>query len=126
MTQTIEVLIAAVLIIGGLFGLVGSFGLLKLRVPMQRLHAPTKATTLGVGCVLVASALYVLWTTGQVTWQETLVAFFLFLTAPLTALYMAKAHLLTLPASDLPPTGTTRGWSQIDNPEDVEPKAETP
>ena len=43
--------------ISGVFGLVGSYGLLKLRDPMQRLHAPTKATTVGVGAVLIASVL---------------------------------------------------------------------
>ena len=44
-----DILIAAFLVIGGFFGLVGSYGLIKLPNPMTRLHAPTKATTLGVG-----------------------------------------------------------------------------
>ena len=42
-----EILITSCLVIGGIFGLVGSYGLLKLPDPMTRLHAPTKATTLG-------------------------------------------------------------------------------
>ena len=46
-----DILIAAFLVIGGFFGLVGSYGLIKLPNPMTRLHAPTKATTLGVGGV---------------------------------------------------------------------------
>jgi len=102
--------------LGGLFGMIGSFGLLRLRDPMQRLHAPTKATTLGVGCTLIASALTVYWTTGAMTLQEPLVAVFLFLTAPLTALFLAKVHLIRIPRTDLPPTGTPRDWSQHDAP----------
>ena len=57
MSLAIETLISALLVIGGSFGLIGSFGLLKLREPMQRLHAPTKATTVGVGASLNAAAL---------------------------------------------------------------------
>ena len=53
-----DYLIAAVLVIGGVFGLIGSFGLLKLNDPMKRLHAPTKASTIGVGTALIASSIY--------------------------------------------------------------------
>ena len=54
----VDILIAACLVISGIFGLVGSIGLIKLPDPMMRLHAPTKATTLGVGGALIASMLY--------------------------------------------------------------------
>lgn len=93
MSMVAEGLIAALLVISGLFGLIGSFGLLKLRGAMQRLHAPTKATTVGVGAALIASALYGLWLTGQASWHEILVMGFLFLTAPISALHLAKLHL---------------------------------
>ena len=43
------------LVVGGVFGVVGGWGLVRLPDPMTRLHAPTKAATLGVGAVLVAS-----------------------------------------------------------------------
>jgi multicomponent K+:H+ antiporter subunit G len=106
----IEPFIAALLIIGGLFGLIGSFGLLKLRDPMQRLHAPTKATTLGVGATLIATALSLYCQTGAAAWQGVMVAVFLFLTAPLSALYLAKTHLHRSKPS-LPPTGTAAQWA---------------
>ena len=48
MEQIFDILAAIFLIIGGFFGFVGSFGLIKLGDPMSRLHAPTKATTLGL------------------------------------------------------------------------------
>ncbi|MBC7179255.1 MAG: monovalent cation/H(+) antiporter subunit G, partial [Roseovarius sp.] len=56
--MVVDILISACLVISGLFGLVGSFGLIKLPDPMMRLHAPTKATTLGVGGALIASMLF--------------------------------------------------------------------
>lgn len=110
-----EIVISALLVLGGLFGLIGSFGLLKLDDPMKRLHAPTKATTLGVGATLVASVLYFKVVRGQVTWQELLIVVFLFITSPVTALFLAKAHLhRNMKPSDLPPTGTSRGWATFD------------
>jgi multicomponent K+:H+ antiporter subunit G len=41
----LELAISLLLIIGGVFVLVGSVGLIKLPDLMTRLHAPTKATT---------------------------------------------------------------------------------
>ena len=112
MTMAVEAVISLLLVVGGLFGLIGSCGLLKLRAPMQRLHAPTKATTVGVGAALIASALDLFWQTGVITWQEVLVAIFLFMTAPLSALYLAKVHLHTVAdRSALPPTGTSAPWA---------------
>ena len=37
---------------------VGSLGLIRLPDFYTRLHAPTKATTLGIGSVLIASMIY--------------------------------------------------------------------
>ena len=112
MTLLADYAIAALLVLGGAFGLIGSFGLLKLKDPMQRLHAPTKATTIGVGAALVASALDLVMLGQGVTWQEVLVAVFLFLTAPLSALYLAKTHLArSIDRKSLPPTGTKADWA---------------
>lgn len=111
-----EVAISALLVIGGLFGLIGSYGLLKLRDAIQRLHAPTKATTIGVGAALIASSLDLVWTTGVASWQEVLIAVFLFMTAPLSALFLAKTHLQRGDYKDLlPPTGTVFGWASNAN-----------
>ena len=112
MSVVADLFLAALLGVGGVFGLIGSYGLLRLRTPMQRLHAPTKATTVGVGTALIASALDQVWLTGALSWHEVLVAIFLFMTAPLTALYLAKTHLRsTVDRSVLPPTGTDGDWA---------------
>jgi multicomponent K+:H+ antiporter subunit G len=107
-----EIMIASLLVVGGIFGLIGSFGLLKLRQPMQRLHAPTKATTVGVGSALFASMLTYAFLKATPSGEELLVIGFLFVTAPVTALFLAKAHLhLTVPRSEVPPTGTAKPWA---------------
>jgi multicomponent K+:H+ antiporter subunit G len=112
-----EILISFFLIVSGIFGLVGSYGLIKLRDTMQRLHAPTKATTVGVGGVLIASMLYFLLVEGTLSFHELLITLFLFLTAPITANFIAKTYMQAhLRQSDLPPTERAYGWSIYDDP----------
>lgn len=110
-----ELLISAFLVIAGLFGLVGSVGLVKLDDTMRRLHGPTKATTLGVGGALIASMAYFYFAEGKVSFHELLIALFLFLTAPITANFIAKAYLhLNVRETDLPETEGRYGWALYD------------
>jgi multicomponent K+:H+ antiporter subunit G len=112
-----EILVSVFIVLGGLFGLVGSFGLIKLRDTMQRLHGPTKATTLGIGSVLIASMLYAFLVQGQVSFHELLITLFLFLTAPITANFIAKAYITRhIRPDDLPATSSDYGWSVYDDP----------
>jgi multicomponent K+:H+ antiporter subunit G len=114
--------ISAFLVIAGIFGLVGSFGLIKLDDPMARLHAPTKATTLGVGSVLIASILYFYFVAGDFSFHELMVSLFLFLTAPITAHFIAKAHIhRNMKPKDLPETRTPRGWASFEDAADHDP-----
>ena len=110
-----DYVIAGLLILAGAFGLVGSVGLLKLPDPMTRMHAPTKATTLGVGGVLIASMLYFWVYEGTVTAHELLITLFLLLTAPITANFLAKVQLhQSVKRDELPPTGTGRAWATLE------------
>lgn len=114
-----ELAIAILIVLGASFMLIGSFGLIKLPDIMARLHGPTKATTLGVGCVLLASIFYFLHADGTVSVHELVITLFLFLTAPITANFIAKAHLHLNPQADqLPPTGCPTGWATYDPPPD--------
>lgn len=108
-----EIVIAVLLLIAGFFGLVGSYGILKLPDQMTRLHGPTKATTLGVGGVLIASMLYFLIFEGTLSFHELLITLFLFLAAPITAFFIARVHLRrVVRAADLPaPTGAGTRWA---------------
>jgi multicomponent K+:H+ antiporter subunit G len=90
---------------------------------MTRLHAPTKATTVGVGGVLVASMLYFWVFAGQVSFHELMITLFLFLTAPITANFIAKAHLhRTGRTDDIPPTGRPGDWAGFEPSADTSPR----
>lgn len=116
MEQIAEITISALLVMAGVFGLVGSYGLLKLPETMTRLHAPTKATTLGVGGVLLASMLYFLIFRDTLSWHELLITMFLLLTAPITANFIAKAHLHRFgDLTELPDTGRRRDWATFEH-----------
>ncbi|MCU0899181.1 MAG: Na+/H+ antiporter subunit G [Cypionkella sp.] len=115
MEQIVEYFLAALLVIGGIFAVIGSYGLLKLPQMMQRLHAPTKATTIGVGSALIASMIYFLVFEGKISWHELLITLFLFLTAPITANFIAKAQLhRAINKDELPPTGVGSEWATYD------------
>lgn len=112
MNMFAEILISALLVIGGIFGLVGSYGLVKLPDQMTRLHAPTKAATLGVGGVLMASIAWFGFFGEHASWHELLIALFMFMTAPITGLMLAKAHMhLSWRADELPDCGEDRNWA---------------
>lgn len=86
-------IIAILVLVGASFTLIGSIGLYKLPDFYMRLHGPTKATTLGVGSILIASVLYFSFTSEAASLHEILVTVFLFITAPVSAHLMAKSAL---------------------------------
>jgi multicomponent K+:H+ antiporter subunit G len=93
MSTTLEILLGLLILVGAGFTLIGSLGLMRLRDFYSRLHAPTKATTLGVGSLLIASALFFSIQDDGISLHEVLVTLFLFITAPVGAHLMAKAAL---------------------------------
>ena len=116
MTILAEALVAFLVLVGAFFLLVGSLGLAKLPDLMRRLHGPTKATTLGIGALLIASMLAFAME-GSLSIHELLITLFLFLTAPVTAQMIAKAFILSERRSGrlaLPKTGRPVGWATLD------------
>jgi len=89
----IEIIICVLLLLGSAFALVGAIGLYRLPDFFTRLHAPTKATTLGVGSIVVASMLFFSSQGDSLSLHEPLITLFLFLTAPVAAHMLAKAAL---------------------------------
>lgn len=117
MEMIAEIVITACLVIGGFFGLVGSYGLIKLDHPMARLHAPTKATTLGVGGVLIASMVYSWVFETHGSFHELLITLFLFITAPITANFIAKAYLHRHEQEEvLPDPKGDKTWAVLNRP----------
>jgi multicomponent K+:H+ antiporter subunit G len=89
----LDFFLSLLILTGAAFTLVGSLGLIRLRDFYSRLHAPTKASTLGVGSLLIASAIFFSVHDEGLSLHEILVTLFLFITAPVGAHLMAKAAL---------------------------------
>ncbi len=105
MSPAVEALLSFLVLAGAAFTFIGSLGLARFRDFYTRLHGPTKATTLGVGCLLVASSIYFS-VTGEgdsLSLHEILVTLFLFITAPVSAHLLAKAGLHRRLPSVAPP-----------------------
>jgi multicomponent K+:H+ antiporter subunit G len=85
-------LLADLLTVGGaLFFLISAIGLLRLPDFYCRIHAPTKAATLGVLLLGLGSVLRSL-AQGDFVWMEDLaILLFLFLTIPVSSQVMARA-----------------------------------
>lgn len=93
LAYAVDLLASLLVIAGAAFALIGSWGLAKLGDFFKRLHGPTKAVTLGVGGVLIASMLFFGLGHGTVSLHELLITVFLFLTAPISAHLMVQAAL---------------------------------
>lgn len=102
MSVWIEYLVAILILIGAGFTLLGSIGLARLPDFFMRLHGPTKTTTLGVGAMVMASAIYFSVSDPGISLHEIAATMFLFITAPVSAHLMAKAalHIAQKPNSE--------------------------
>ncbi len=89
----LDIFLSVLILTGAMFTFIGSLGLARLRDFYTRLHGPTKATTLGVGCLLIASAVHFSVGGEHLSLHEVLVTLFLFITAPVSAHLLAKAAL---------------------------------
>jgi multicomponent K+:H+ antiporter subunit G len=93
MSALAEIALVLLLLGGGFFILMGGYSLVRLSEFFKRLHGPTKASTLGVGCVLAASVGYHFVIGSDPQPRELLITAFLFITAPISAHLMSKAAL---------------------------------
>ena len=89
----LELITSAFILVGGAFTLLGSVGLARLAVFFSRLHGPAKATTMGVGSIVIASVVHFSADDTGLGAQELAIAMFLFITAPVSAHLLAKAAL---------------------------------
>lgn len=93
MNPIAEYAIAFLLLLGGAFTLIGAIGLARLPDFFTRLHGPTKATTLGVGAIMLSSVIYFTTRGDGIGISEVLITVFLFMTAPVSANILAKAAM---------------------------------
>lgn len=92
MSLVAEYLISALLLLGGAFTLIGAIGLARLPDFFTRLHGPTKATTVGVGAIML-SVFYFSANGAGIGISEILITVFLLMTAPVSANILAKAAM---------------------------------
>ncbi len=108
--------VAACLIVGAAFSLIGSIGLLKFNDAMTRLHAPTKVGTVGIGGLLLAAMIH-----GQIfsdgALHHLLIMAFLFVTAPISANFIAKVNIHKGACTIPPPPSEDDTWSTLNVPE---------
>ena len=94
-----DLVVAACLLAGGFFLFVAGLGILRLPDVLIRMHASTKAGTLGVGLVFAAAALY--FGNPAETAIAVLTVVFLLVTAPVAAHAIARAaYRMDVPLSD--------------------------
>ncbi len=86
-----EILCSLLLLLGAAFVLLAGVGVLRMPDIYMRLQAATKASTLGVGCLLLGVGIYD--ADMAVTTRCLLIAGFVFLTAPVSAHVMARAAI---------------------------------
>ncbi len=108
---------AALLIIGAIFALVAAIGLLRFNDPMKRMHAPTKIGTIGVGALLGASVVNAN-TANDGSFHELLIMAFLFVTAPISAHFIAKVNLHKRDCDTPPPPRKDETWATLQAPDD--------
>jgi multicomponent K+:H+ antiporter subunit G len=85
--------VALLLLAGAAITLLGAIGLLRFRTFYERVHAPTLGSSLGVGCVLLASMLFFSVLQTRLVVHEVLIGIFVLATTPVTLMLLARAAL---------------------------------
>ncbi|KMT64584.1 Na+/H+ antiporter subunit G [Catenovulum maritimum] len=88
-----EWIVSVLLLLGGILILIGSIGLVKMPDFFMRLHGPTKATTLGMACLLIAAMIYFSATHASYSFKEILISIFLLITAPISGYVLIKSAI---------------------------------
>ena len=101
-----EITVAALVLMGALVALLGSFGLLRLRSFFERVHAPAIIATLGCWCVMYGALLYFSYRGQGLAVHLLLIAVFIAVTVPITTIFLMRASLFRARqmGKDVPPS----------------------
>lgn len=86
-------IVALLLLLGACLTLIGSLGLLRFGSFYERVHAPTLGSTLGIGCVLIASMLTFSVLESRLVLHEVVITVLMVVTTPVTLMLLARAAL---------------------------------
>ena len=84
-----DIIVSVRIVLGGGFAAIAGLGLLRLPDVLIRMHASTKAGTLGVGLIVLGVSVH--FATSLVITKALLIIAFLFLTAPVGAHLVGRA-----------------------------------
>ena len=85
----IDIIFIILIFLGAAFMLIAAIGLIRFTDLYSRMHATTKATSLGLLLLIIGVSLF--FNTGTVWIKALMVIVFIYLTAPLAAHYIAKS-----------------------------------
>jgi multicomponent K+:H+ antiporter subunit G len=85
--------VAFLVVAGSSLALLGTIGLLRLRLFYDRLHAPTLGTSWGIGAIVLGSMLLFSWLDSRPVLHEALIGIFVIVTTPATYLLLGRAAI---------------------------------
>ncbi|MFZ5505131.1 MAG: Na+/H+ antiporter subunit G [Pseudomonadota bacterium] len=102
----VEIPVALLLALSGVFTLVAAIGVVRFRSFFQRMHPPALAFSFSAWCVTLASILYFSVQDGTLSLHAWLIIIFLSLTVPVTTILLSRTDLFRRRNSgdpDMPP-----------------------
>ncbi|MBL8469481.1 Na+/H+ antiporter subunit G [Methyloversatilis discipulorum] len=102
----VEIPVALLLALSGVFTLVAAIGVVRFRSFFQRMHPPALAFSFSAWCVTLASILYFSVQDGALSLHAWLIIIFLSLTVPVTTILLSRTELFRRRNSgdpDMPP-----------------------
>jgi multicomponent K+:H+ antiporter subunit G len=87
----VDIIVSILVLVGAAFALLGSIGLARFPDTLTRLHGPSKATTLGIGGLLLASIVFFSARGEGLSLHEVLITLFVAITTPVSAQLIAMA-----------------------------------
>jgi multicomponent K+:H+ antiporter subunit G len=100
----VELVVAALIGMSGLFVVVSAVGFLRLPEFFLRMHPPALAYTFGSWCVTLAGILYFSASEGRLVLHPWLIVILLSITVPVTTLLLARLALFRRRAAGAPDT----------------------
>jgi multicomponent K+:H+ antiporter subunit G len=104
----VEVVVALLLMLSGVFTLTAAVGIMRFQNFFQRMHPPALAFSFSSWCVTLATILYFSARREQLSLHAWLIIILLSITVPVTTILLARTELFRrrthgAPSSDIPP-----------------------
>lgn len=120
----VEIAVAALLVLSGIFSLLSAFGFLRLHTFFLRMHPPALAYTAASWCVALAGVLYFSALLGHPVLHPLLIPALLAITVPVTTVVLARVSLFRQRLAEDPGTPpsltvtspTSRATGESDTP----------